>query len=215
MTGYRTLRGEGGDAFVEKKSRFLGAAAPVQTEAAAQAFVARMKKQYWDARHNVSAYVLRSGAQHCSDDGEPQGTAGVPVLHGLLKAGVTDAAVVVTRYFGGVLLGAGGLVRAYSHAAALALAAAGIVEMRPCLRLRLRCAYHQYGRVAALLPACGAAVDSEAFTDEVAVAFHMAAADLPALKTALADGTGGAVVPQVCGEDFFAVAVSACGQGEL
>lgn len=207
MTAYRTLRGDGADSFVEKKSRFLGAAVPVHSVEEAQAVVARFKKRYWDARHNVSAYVLRGGQQHCSDDGEPQGTAGVPVLNVLLKSGVTDAAVVVTRYFGGVLLGAGGLVRAYTHAASLALRAAGIVEMRPCLRLRLSCTYSQYGRVAALLPAAGAVVDGEDFTDIVSISCRLAPEKLDALKAGLADATGGTVAPQICGEDSFAVEI--------
>ena len=207
MAVYRTLRGEGADSFVEKKSRFLGAAVPVHSVEEAPAVVARFKKRYWDARHNVSAYVLRGGQQHCSDDGEPQGTAGVPVLNVLLKSGVTDAAVVVTRYFGGVLLGAGGLVRAYTHAASLALRAAGIVEMRPCLRLRLSCTYSQYGRVAALLPAVGAVVDGEDFTDIVSISCRLAPEKLDALKAGLADATGGTVAPQICGEDSFAVEI--------
>ena len=142
---YKTVAREAHAEFVEKKSRFIGHVKPVTTEEEAQAFVAALKKQYWDATHNVYAYVLRSGARRFSDDGEPQGTAGMPTLDVLQKAGLTDCVVVVTRYFGGILLGAGGLVRAYSHGALLAAAAGEIVEMRPCTVVEAVCDYAQYG----------------------------------------------------------------------
>lgn len=208
MTEYLTLRAEGTDEFTEKKSRFLGAAAPVHTKEEAVAFAARQKKQYWDAKHNVSAYVLCTGEQHCSDDGEPQGTAGVPVLNVLLKSGVTDAAVVVTRYFGGILLGTGGLVRAYSHGASIALESAGIICMKPRLLLQAGCTYSQYGKVATLVPEYGAVIDDTAFTESVTLKFHMEAGKLPGLIAALADTTAGSVQVQQCGENFFPVEVS-------
>ena len=113
--------------FIERRSRFIGHAAPAATEEEALRFVAAIKAQYADATHNVWAYHLQQGRERYADDGEPQGTAGPPVLDVLKKSGVVDVAVVVTRYFGGVLLGAGGLVRAYSHAAHLALEAARCV----------------------------------------------------------------------------------------
>ncbi|MCH3972518.1 MAG: YigZ family protein [Oscillospiraceae bacterium] len=207
MEPYLTLSVQGTDEFTEKKSRFLGCAAPVCSKQEALGFFAAQKKKYWDAKHNVPAFVLRSGEQHCSDAGEPQGTAGVPVLNVLLKSGVTDAAVVVTRYFGGVLLGTGGLVRAYSHAASLALSAAGLLQMKPCLLLKLFCTYSQYGKVAALLPAHGAVIDSTGFTDQVQVSFHLEAAALPALTAELADATGGSVLPQTLGETYFPVQI--------
>jgi uncharacterized YigZ family protein len=204
---YLTLRTEGTDSFTEKKSRFLGCAAPVQTQQQALEFFAAQKKKYWDAKHHVSAYVLQNGQQHCSDDGEPQGTAGVPVLNVLLKNGITDAAVVVTRYFGGVLLGAGGLVRAYSHGASLGLAAAGLLCMKPCLQMQTACTYSQYGKVAALLPASGAAVDNTFFTDKVLIHFHITEEKLPPLTTALADATGGSVCPEKLDEAYYPLPV--------
>lgn len=203
MTEYLTLKGKGTDEFTEKKSHFIGRAAPAHTQEEALAFLAQVKKAHWDAKHNVSAYVLRSGEQHCSDDGEPQGTAGVPVLNVLLKSGVTDAVVTVTRYFGGILLGAGGLVRAYSHGASIALTAAGILCMKPCLLLRVSCTYSQYGKLASLLPECAAVVDDAAFTEQVTLAFHMAAEKLPDLEAALADATAGTVHPEQIGMNFF------------
>ena len=122
-----TLGKRGTFEFTEKKSVFIGYAAPVSSESEALAFVAEIKAKHSDARHNVSAYVV-GGACHASDDGEPQGTGGVPVLDVIRKSGIDNAAVVVTRYFGGILLGAGGLVRAYSKAAAGGVAEAGGVS---------------------------------------------------------------------------------------
>lgn len=209
MTEYDTLKAEGLNEFTEKRSRFIGTAVPVHTQEEAAAFIARVKKQYWDAKHTVSAYVLRSGEQHCSDDGEPQGTAGVPALNVLLKSGVTDAAVTVTRYFGGILLGTGGLVRAYTHGVSLALEAAGIVCMKPCLMLQVHCPYNQYGKVAALLPEHGAAVDETSFAEKVTLQFHMESGNLPKLENALADATAGGVKPKILGETFFPMEVSA------
>ena len=158
MAQYKTVLQEAQDDFVEKRSRFIGYARPVSTEAEALAFIAEKKSKHWDASHNVYAYILRDGGvMRYSDDGEPQGTAGIPVLDVLQKSGVTDVVVVATRYFGGILLGGGGLVRAYSHTASIALQAAGIVTMRECLMLEVLCDYGQYGRAAALVPECGGA----------------------------------------------------------
>ena len=150
--GYQTAAREAEDAFVERRSRFIGAICPVQTEEDALAFVAKRKKAHWDATHHVYAYVLRQeGIRRYSDDGEPQGTAGMPVLDVLLKEALSDCVVVVTRYFGGILLGGGGLVRAYSHGASLAVAAGGLQVMRLCDIVRLSCSYGQYGWVAPLI----------------------------------------------------------------
>lgn len=206
MTEYRTAAKEAAAEFTERRSRFIGYVKPVATEGQAQDFLREIRAAHWDASHNVYAYSLREGGvRRYSDDGEPQGTAGVPVLDVLLKSGVTDAAVVVTRYFGGVLLGAGGLVRAYSHAASLALQAAGAAVMRPCLTVEVVCGYGQYGRVAALIPESGGAVDSVAFTDTVAVSFHIAAAELKPFCGKLADATGGQCAAAVTGEKYFRI----------
>ena len=151
------------------------------------------------------AYVLReNGTARFSDDGEPQGTSGMPTLDVLQKSGVTDAIVVTTRYFGGILLGAGGLVRAYSHAAHDALAAAGIVQMRTCKTAVVRCDYAQYSTVARVLAQAEAAVDRTDFLQEVSIAFHLPPDRMPALTQALADATAGRVAPETTGEAFFA-----------
>ena len=133
MESYRTVRNEGCGEYEVKRSRFLCYAAPVRSQDEAAAFIAASKQKHWDARHNCSAYILREGGvKRFSDDGEPQGTAGMPILDVLEKSEVTDVCVVITRYFGGILLGAGGLVRAYSHSAALALEAGEIITMVKC-----------------------------------------------------------------------------------
>ena len=146
-TAYQTIAHEAAQEFVERRSRFIGYAKPVRTEEEALAFLEEIRTRHWDATHNVFAYSLRQGnLRRYSDDGEPQGTAGVPVLDVLQKSGVTDAVLVVTRYFGGVLLGAGGLVRAYSHAASLALQAGEVITMQLCKTARVMCDYNQIGR---------------------------------------------------------------------
>ena len=201
---YITVRREAADEFIEKKSRFIGACKPVSTEEEALAFIQEKRSRYWDASHNVYAYVLREGGvARFSDDGEPQGTAGMPVLDTLRKAGVTDCVVVATRYFGGTLLGAGGLVRAYSHTASLALAAGEKIRMRECLLLALSCEYSLYGRVGALVPECGGVVDDTQFTDVVELSFHLDPAALPALEKRLADATSGRCSPRTLGKAFF------------
>lgn len=149
---YLTLKAYGEDAFVERKSRFIGQAAPVSTEDEALDFIASVREKHRDARHHVFAYRLRSGQTRCSDDGEPQGTGGVPALEVLERAGIVDGCVVITRYFGGVLLGTGGLSRAYGHGAKLGVEAAGLATMVPCRTLRLGCGYELYGKLSYLLP---------------------------------------------------------------
>lgn len=192
MDAYRTIRRESQDEFVERRSRFIGAIRPATTEAEAIAFVQEKKKQHWDATHNVYAYILRDGQiRRYSDDGEPQGTAGIPVLDVLQKAGLTDCVVVVTRYFGGVLLGAGGLVRAYSHGASLAVQAGELVEMRPCAVAQVTAGYAQYSMLERLIPAAGGVIDDTAFTDTVIVTFHIEDALLPQLQKQLTEQSAG------------------------
>ena len=201
---YITVKHQGMAEFIEKKSRFIGTCRPVQTEGEALALIEEMKKKYWDASHNVYAYVLREGgAQRFSDDGEPQGTAGIPVLEAMKKAGVVDAVLVATRYFGGILLGGGGLVRAYSHTASIGLEAAEKVIMRECLLVRAECSYSLYGRAAAVIPDCGGVVDGTEFLENVSLGFHIDPAALGALERRLADATGGKARLTEEGRQFF------------
>ena len=147
--GYRVVYEGGEGEIVEKKSRFIATVRPKETEAEAVAFINEMKKKYWDARHNCSAFVIGSRQEitRCSDDGEPAQTAGRPMLDVLLREGSTNVAVVVTRYFGGVLLGTGGLVRAYQSATQAGLAASKIIEKRQGKKLIIHTDYNGLGKL--------------------------------------------------------------------
>lgn len=150
---YYTISKPANASFIEKRSEFIGYIAPVKTNGEAVDFVNSIKAMHRKAKHNVYAYILRNdNISRYSDDGEPQGTAGVPVLDVLQKRGLTDVCVVVTRYFGGILLGGGGLVRAYSHAASLACDAAHIMNMCLCRRLKIKTDYGMYGKISYILP---------------------------------------------------------------
>ena len=200
---YTTLGHEGKAEFVEKKSIFIGHACPVQSEEEAQAYVKKMKNAYMDARHNVWAYMMKGEiVARYSDDGEPQGTAGVPVLDTIRKSGVTDAVVVVTRYFGGILLGAGGLVRAYSHTARLALEAAHIITYEQYTEMELSCSYSDYQRYLPELPRFGAVVDDTQFTDSVKILFAVKNTVVEDLARRVQEMSGGKDAPVVRGKRF-------------
>lgn len=174
MNSYKTVRKAASDEYIVKKSRFIGHIAPVTTAEQALEFIAAVSKKHWDATHNVYAYILREGGiKRYSDDGEPQGTAGIPTLDVLEKSGVTDCAVVVTRYFGGIMLGAGGLVRAYSHSASIAVAAGGIVTRAMCAELKVTCDYYFYGKLSSLVPESGGVIEDTVFEDNVTLIFRL------------------------------------------
>lgn len=165
---YRTIRREAEVLFTQSRSRFIGAVRPVKTEEQALDFLAEIRRRHWGAKHNVYAYILSdNGIARFSDDGEPPATAGQPVMDVLKRAGLSNLCLVVTRYFGGILLGTGGLVRAYSATARMAVEAAEPVVMRLCAVGELRCAYPIYGRLAAAAAECGVRVMDSTFTDEV------------------------------------------------
>ena len=165
---YKTIYEEAQDSFIEKKSEFIGHIAPVKTAEEAVAFIERIRSENRKARHNVYAYVLRDkNTSRYSDDGEPQGTGGVPVLDVIIKSGLTDVCVVVTRYFGGVLLGASGLVRAYTQGCKIAVNAARIMEMHECSRFEFSCDYNMYGKESYVLPSFEVIKEKEDFADIV------------------------------------------------
>jgi uncharacterized YigZ family protein len=167
-SGYKTLANYGRAEIVEKKSRFIGTCMPVQSEEEALDFIARVKSEYKDATHNVHAFLLKeNGLSRCTDDGEPSGTAGRPVLETLSKAEIFNAAIVVTRYFGGTLLGTGGLVRAYSKAASEAIAAAGIAEITHCTSFNVNADYAMYEQVQRCVMSEGAKVINTEFAESV------------------------------------------------
>ena len=156
MADYIIPAGYGEAEYIDKKSRFIGQVQHVESVSEAMAFIESVRKKYADATHNVWAYVLADGQMRCSDDGEPGGTSGQPTLNVFRSALVCDVACVVTRYFGGTLLGSGGLVRAYSKAASMALEAAGRARMAEWRSVAVECTYAQYERVRRLLEGMGA-----------------------------------------------------------
>ena len=194
--------GEGNSDYIEKKSRFLGLVLPVTTEAEARAQLEAVKKREYDARHNCRAYVLHTGQKRYSDDGEPQGTAGVPVLDVLQKRGLTDVCVVVTRYFGGILLGGGGLVRAYSHAASLACDAAHTMDMCLCHRLKICTDYGMYGKLTYILPNFETITVNSDFADSVTLELLVLSKKLSALISEITEITNGSAEITDCGELF-------------
>lgn len=204
MSDYKTVSRSGCDEFVEKRSRFIGYCSPVTTQEQALEFIEKIKSKHWDAKHNVYAYILREGGiKRYSDDGEPQGTAGVPVLDVMQKMNITDAVVVVTRYFGGILLGAGGLVRAYSHGAKLAVEAAKPAVMELCDNSELKCSYNQYGRVSTIIAQQGGVVADSVFTDEVELKFYVKKGSLDRINKELAAATCGEVEAHSQSESYY------------
>ena len=206
---YKTVLENASDEFVEKRSRFIGYCKPVKTEQEAIDFINEKRSEHWNATHNVYAYSLREGnIKRYSDDGEPSGTAGMPVLDVIVKNEIFDVVVVVTRYFGGVLLGPGGLVRAYSHGSKIAVEAAKPVIMQNCLVCEARCAYKQYGNVSSLIIGVGAAVDDTVYESDVLVKFHIKPDLLGTLNKKLADATSGGVTVEQKDEQYFAVQIN-------
>lgn len=206
---YKTVLENASDEFVEKRSRFIGYCKPVKTEQEAIDFINEKRSEHWNATHNVYAYSLREGnIKRYSDDGEPSGTAGMPVLDVIVKNEIFDVVVVVTRYFGGVLLGTGGLVRAYSHGSKIAVEAAKPVIMQNCLVCEARCAYNQYGKVSSLIIGVGAAVDDTVYESYVLVKFHIKPDLLGTLNKKLADATSGEVTVEQKDEQYFAVQIN-------
>jgi uncharacterized YigZ family protein len=185
---------EGGEGeLVEKKSRFIATVRPVDSEEEALEVIAAMKKKYWDARHNCWAFVVGEHyeIQRCSDDGEPQGTAGRPMLDVLLGEEIHNAVVVVTRYFGGVLLGTGGLVRAYSGAVQAGLRESTVIEKRQGALLKIRTDYNGIGKIQYLLGQRGLAITNSEYTDIVVIETLVPAEELKELREAVTEGTNG------------------------
>ena len=168
---YTTLAATGEGEYVEKRSRFIGVSAPIQTPEEGAALVAQIKSKYYDARHHCYAYRLRGGVQRYADDGEPQGTAGLPILDILERRDLVDCIVIVTRYFGGTLLGTGGLVRSYSAAAADALANAPLLTMQRYIQGAFTCAYNRQGRLQPLVEKYGGLIQNIDYGEQVTFSF--------------------------------------------
>lgn len=208
MEQYKTVKKQAEDEFIEKRSKFIGYCKPVTTEEEAIEFINEIKSMHWNATHNVYAYCLRENQiKRYSDDGEPQGTAGMPALDVILKNNVTDVVVVITRYFGGILLGGGGLVRAYSHSAKIALDAAEIITKEPCCICSLECNYNQYGKVSSLIPQMEGIIDESVFEENVMITFHISEDKVNAFNKELADISCGQIEAKITGKQYFTVKV--------
>lgn len=203
MQEYKTVEKEASDFFIEKKSKFIGYAKPVKTQEEAVEFISEIKSKHWDATHNVYAYVLReNNIQRYSDDGEPSGTAGVPVLDVMLKESLVDVCVVATRYFGGTLLGAGGLVRAYSHTSKISLEAAGIITMAQCSVMSAEVDYSFYDRLNILLSDFSAVILNTSFSDKVCVEFSVKENIVDLLNAKLIDVSNGKYISKFLRNEF-------------
>lgn len=203
LSEYKTVAEHGCAEYIEKKSRFICNVMPVNTEQQAVEYINSLKRRYWDARHNVFAYVIRQGGiQRYSDDCEPRSTAGIPTLEAILKAGICDCVAVTTRYFGGTLLGTGGLVHAYSTAASRAIKEAGIVTMSLSDYCRLECSYNDYGRLSTLLKQHNAKALDTQFASNIRLDFSVCQKDIDRFKKELDEKFCGGINFDIIGSGY-------------
>ena len=203
---YKTVYMGGEAEIIEKKSRFIATVQAVTSEEEALAFIERMKKKYWNATHNCFAYVIgeQFQVQRCSDDGEPSGTAGKPMLDVLLGEEIHDAAVVVTRYFGGTLLGTGGLVRAYSGATKEGLMASTVITKMHGQKLAVETDYTGLGKIQYILGQRGLTVLNSVYTDKVELVVLLPEEEISAVVSEIREGTNGQAVMELQKECYFA-----------
>lgn len=213
---YKTVAGYGEDDIVIERSRFIGYAQRVTTEEEATAFIAMIKKKHWDATHNCSAFVIGENdqIQRSSDDGEPSGTAGKPILECIKKNGVKDTVVVVTRYFGGIKLGAGGLVRAYTAGTVTALKAARIVIHTLHQKISVNVDYHWWGKVENELRLTEQRVTGTDFTDRVTAHVLIPEGGQDAFVERMIDLTNGQAQIELGEKEYVEVPVEAVGDEE-
>ena len=203
MEGYITIKQHSSFEYEDRKSVFIGEAMPVSSESEALAFIESVKKRYPDARHHVYAYVLRENSiSRFTDDHEPQGTAGMPILDVIRKKGITDIAIVVTRYFGGTLLGTGGLVRAYTSAAQGAIVRSEIITYDLYTELSIVVSYSEYGKVGPKLEQLACSVLDTDFSENVTIFLKLPKFKLEELLNSLTEITSGRAKIEVLGEDF-------------
>ena len=207
MTEYLVPYESAESEFEEKRSRFISHVFLVESEAEARARIDEMKKKYYDARHNCWCFVLHDGTVRYGDDGEPQGTAGQPILNVLEREGVQDVLCVVTRYFGGILLGAGGLCRAYTKAAKDALDDAGISELRPWSVLRLDCPYALFERVKLELEKRGGLLRDTDYGAEIAMTVLLPEPEEAAFAAALRELSAGSLCTERTGTELHGVKI--------
>ena len=189
--------------FVEKKSVFIGYSTIVKNEEEALEIIKQRKKKFADATHNVYAYIIGDGTiSRYSDDGEPQGTSGMPTLNSIRMSGITDVCVVITRYFGGILLGAGGLVRAYSTAASMALEAGGVSIFERYIEYETNCSYSDYQKIQVILSSADTIIDSTDFSSEILIRFAVAEDKAEKLKLNITESFAARVNLKQIGERF-------------
>ena len=207
MQSYKTVKQYGEGEIEEKKSRFLGKIKPVSTEEEAIAFIESIKKQYWDARHNCYAFIIgeHSESIRCSDDGEPSGTAGKPMLEVLQNNGLKNVVAVVTRYFGGTLLGTGGLVRAYTQATQAALEEAQIATMTLMSVLEIRTDYNAIGKIKYMFAQADNLVMGEEYGVDVAVTIAVPVTERETMQKKIVEATNGKAVMEEKEQIFMAV----------
>lgn len=203
---YKTVYGGGEGEIVEKKSRFIATVRPVETEEEALSFIEEMRKKYWDARHNCFVYSVGKNreATRCSDDGEPSGTAGRPMLDVILGEDIYNVAVVVTRYFGGVLLGTGGLVRAYSKSVQEGLAASTVIEKIYGVSLEVVTDYTGIGKIQYIAGEKGLPILDSEYTDKVTLHLMVPADQVESVQKAITEGTNGRARMQKEKDLYFA-----------
>ena len=204
---YRTIYCDGTDEIVEKKSRFIAHIGLAETEEEALAFVERIKKRYWDARHNCYAFRIGTDRvlERCSDDGEPSGTAGKPMLEVLVGQGLYNTVAVVTRYFGGTLLGTGGLVRAYSRAVQEGLAQSDIIEKIYGAILQIETDYNGLGKIQYLIGERKIPVLESEYTDKVVLRIILPVGEVEKIQAELVEATNGKVITEVAEKLYYAV----------
>lgn len=207
MTEYFIPTAHGESEYLEKRSRFLGHVRQVQSEDEAREFIAQVKKEYYDARHNCWCYIIRDATERYSDDGEPQGTAGIPMLEVFRREKVTNVVCVVTRYFGGTLLGAGGLFRAYTKSAKDALDSAGISVVRRWIEAELPCSYSLTERIKAETLSFGGAVSDMEYAAAVTIKALIPEERFEEFSIRIFDMSSGSVSPVAVGESFKALPV--------
>ena len=206
LSQYKTVYSGGEAEIIEKKSRFIATVCPVKTEEEAIAFIESMKKKYWNATHNCSAYVIGEHfqIQRCSDDGEPSGTAGKPMLDVLLGEEIHDVVVVVTRYFGGTLLGTGGLVRAYSSSTKEGLLASKVITKMHGQKLVIETDYTGLGKIQYILGQRGLTILDSIYTDKVELEVLLPEEEIKPVMAAITEGTNGQAVMELMEECYFA-----------
>lgn len=204
---YQVISEPGTGVYEEKKSRFIANIAPAASEEEALAFIEAIRKKHYDARHNCPAFIIGSNRQitRCSDDGEPSGTAGRPILEVLLGAGVTNVVVVVTRYFGGTLLGTGGLVRAYTQAVQEALHNAKVAVMQYGISMTIGIDYPEVGKVQHLLSDGRIEVTASRYTDKVEIDIRIPSRQEEDLRKQLIESTAGKARIDITGEGYYMI----------